>query len=195
MNRELLNKYEERGLGYPFIVSKSGEIIISTKGESLKPKINQMATVIFETIGAVGRVEIDTIEMIGDTNGLIMEIEDEKITGSLFTSAEGISVNDLWGLLKELKTEMKVVAVPEEKPRAQLAPDFLSEIKAILKEYLGDFTERVYQNQLKAQRINPNELYEEDARRFVFALGKAAGMIIGPSKGKDLTNKLLTKLK
>jgi hypothetical protein len=64
-----------------------------------------------------------------------------------------------------------------------------------MKDYLGDFTDRIYQNQLKSQRIKPEELYEEDARRFIFALGKAAGMIIGPSKGKDLTNKLLAKIK
>jgi hypothetical protein len=48
---------------------------------------------------------------------------------------------------------------------------------------------------MKAQRINPNEFNEEDVRRFILALGKAAGMIIGPSKGREAINKMLAKLK
>ena len=68
-------------------------------------------------------------------------------------------------------------------------------MKDAMKDYLGDFTERIFKNQLKAQRIKVEELYDTDARRLVFALGKAAGMIIGPSKGRDMTNKLLELLK
>ena len=68
-------------------------------------------------------------------------------------------------------------------------------MKDTMKDYLGDFTGRIFKNQLKAQRIKVEELYDDDARRLVFALGKAAGMIIGPSKGRDMTNKLLEILK
>lgn len=195
MNQELLNKYGEKGLGSPFTIAKTGETVICQKGEHLKSKIAQMGTVIFETIGAVGRIKIETIEIVGNAKGLIIAVEDDNLIGTLFEPKEGLALVNLWNFLKELKSQPETIVKPEEKPKVKLPPNLLDEIKVILKEYLGDFTDRIYQNQFKAQRIKSEEFFEEDARRLIFALGKAAGMIIGPSKGKELTNKLLGKLK
>jgi hypothetical protein len=195
MDQSVMNKYEEKGLALPFNVSRAGETVVASSGESLKSKISQTGTVIFETIGAVGGIKIDALEIIGSSRGMIMEINDEVIFGSLFDNPEGVSIRNLWHLLGELRSHKEAAAKAEEKPKAALPANTLDTIKAVMKDYLGDFTDRIYQNQLKSQRIKPEELYEEDARRFIFALGKAAGMIIGPSKGKDLTNKLLAKIK
>ena len=84
---------------------------------------------------------------------------------------------------------------PEEKPKVKIDASILDTMKDSMKDYLGDFTDRIFKNQLKAQRIKTEELYDADARRLIFALGKAAGMIIGPSKGHKMTNKLLELLK
>ncbi|MEO0227569.1 MAG: hypothetical protein ABIL70_05920 [candidate division WOR-3 bacterium] len=195
MNQEILDKFEERGLKIVFNVSKDGEAIVSKSGVGLKSKISQTGVVIFETINAIGGVKIDTIEVIGANRGLLLEIGEDNLIGTLFERTETPTFENLWSLLREIKEERAVGVKPEEKPRVMLPPDILDEFKKVLKEYLGDFADRIYQNQIKAQRINIEEVYEEDARRLIFALGKAAGMIIGPTKGKELTNKLLGKLK
>jgi len=195
MNQEALNRLEEKGIGLPFAVSKTGETSVSPKGEQLKSKLSQVGTVIFETIGAVGRVKIDSIEIIGEMKSVIMELDDERLTGSVFEQKQGMAVADVWNSLKELKVQPEAVAKVEEKPKTALPSSVFDDIKALLKDYVGDFADRIYQNQVKAQRIKIDECYEDDAKRLIFALGKAAGMIIGPSKGKDLTNKLLAKLK
>jgi len=200
MKQDFLKNFEEKGLPNPFIASKSGEVAITQSGESLKNEISQMATVIYETIGAIGDIKIDRIEMMGEAKGLIMELDETSIKGSLFEQNESVKLNDLWVLIRELKGEPVAVVEAREKPakekvKVKLESSVLDEMKTILKDYLGDFTERIYKNQLKGQRINIDEFYDDDARRLIFALGKAAGMIIGPSKGHILTNKLLELLK
>ena len=190
-----MNKYEAEGLPLPFIILSNGETFVSQSGESLKNEISQMAMVIFETIRAVGRVKIDTIEIIGDKKCVIMGLEDTRAAGSIFEPTAELVPGNLWSLISKLKTQPSEVVVPTEKPKVKLETIILDQVKTILKDYLGDFTERIYQNQIKAQHIKPDELYEEDLRRLMFALGKAAGMIIGPSKGNELTNKLLKIIK
>ena len=195
MDQKILKTYEEKGLPCPFSIVSSGEISVSQKGESLKNEMSHMAMIIFETINAIGGIKIDTLEIIGERKGVLMELDDERIVGSVVDQAKEYEPETLWKLIAELKGQESVAAPPKEKLKVKIAADVFDKMKVILKDYLGDFTERIYKNQLKNQRINPDECYDEDARRFIFALGKAAGMIIGPSKGTELTNKLLKLLK
>lgn len=215
MAQDLLNRFEKKGLSCPFIASKTGGVVVASSAESIKNEIAQMTTVIFETIGAVGDIDIDKIEILTDTKSLVLALDQENLMGSLFEQTEGVIIDDIWSSLKELKEQSAGVAVaeekevkekkveekkveekkPEEKPKVQIDASILDNMKDTMKDYLGDFTGRIFKNQLKAQRIKVEELYDDDARRLVFALGKAAGMIIGPSKGRDMTNKLLEILK
>lgn len=195
MKEEILNKIEDRGLGLPFIVKKNGETITSHSGEANKSKFSQTGTVLFESIGAVGGIKIDIIEIVGSVQSLLCDISEEELIGHLYVTSQTGILDNIWNAIKDIRAKGKEEVVEIEKPKEKFAPAFLDQLKVIVQDYLGDFTERVYQNQLKAQRIKIEELYEEDVRRFIFALGKAAGMIIGPTKGKDLTNKLLAKLK
>ena len=220
MAQELLNSFEKKGLSCPFIASKTGDLVVASSAESIKNEIAQMTTVIFETIGAVGDIDIDKIEILADSKCLVLALDQENLMGSLFEQSEDVAIDDIWSSLQELKEQSAGIAVaekakpkekpeekpkekpeekpkekPEEKPRAIIDASILDNMKDAMKDYLGDFTERIFKNQLKAQRIKVEELYDTDARRLVFALGKAAGMIIGPSKGRDMTNKLLELLK
>ncbi len=192
---ELLNKIENRGLGLPFISKKDGETITSKIGEQQKQKFSQTATVVFETIGALGGIKIDTLEIVGSNQSLLFDIGEGDLIGHIYATSQRGILDSIYNAIKEIRIHKKVEGVEEEKPKEKYSPEFLDQLKSIVHSYLGDFADRVFQNQLKAQRIKAEELYEEDIRRFIFALGKAAGMIIGPTKGKDLTNKLLAKLK
>lgn len=192
---EILNKIEERGLGLPFIVKKDGDTLTSQGGEVQKAKFSQTGTVLFETIGAVGGIKIEVIEIIGSKQSLLCDFSEEDVVGHLYATSQASLQDSMWSAIREIRSKQKVEVVEAEKPKERFTPEVLNELKAVVQEYLGDFTERIFQNQIKAQRIKSDELYEEDIKRFIFALGKAAGMIIGPTKGKDLTNKLLGRLK
>jgi len=192
---EILNKIEDRGLGLPFISQKDGETTTSKTGEAQRQKFFQTATVVFETIGALGGIKIDTLEIVGSKQSLLCDIGEDDLVGHIYATTQAGVLENIYSAIKEIRARKKAEDVEEEKPKVKYEPGFLDQLKSIVQDYLGDFADRVFQNQLKAQRIKAEELYEEDVKRLIFALGKAAGMIIGPTKGKDLTNKLLAKLK
>ena len=201
MMPEILDRLEKKGLTWLFRCNDNGEVVTSQAGAVYKNEISQMATVIFETIGALGDIKVDRIQIMGEKKGIIMNLESEGLVGSLFHHSPGASVDELWGALEELK---KQVPQPAERQKVETAgvtlrtkvnAQIFDEMKERVKGYLGDFTDRIFKNQLKAQRINLDELYDEDVRRFILALGKAASMIIGPSKGHEMTNRLMALLK
>jgi len=192
---EILNKIEDRGLGLPFISQKDGETTTSKTGETQRQKFSQTATVVFETIGALGGIKIDTLEIVGSNQSLLCDIGEDDLVGHIYATAQTGVLENIINAIKEVRAHKKIEGVEEEKPKEKYEPGLLDQLKSIVQDYLGDFADRVFQNQIKAQRIKAEELYEEDVKRLIFALGKAAGMIIGPTKGKDLTNKLLAKLK
>ena len=132
MNQQMVNKLEEKGLSCPFVIAKTGETTVSEKNSSLKAKLSQMGTVIYESIGAVGRIKIETIEILGKIKGLIMEVEDEHIVGGLFDQPLNKSIPDIYALIKDTRSQAKPVTAPEAKPKVQFSPVFLDELKAIL---------------------------------------------------------------
>ncbi len=232
MAQELIKKLEAKGLKAGFVADTQGQVFCGQKSSSLQAEIAQMATVIFETIGAVGDVSVDQIQIIGGSKGVVAQISKDRMVGSILNGDEYGSVNSIFNTLEEMKGVEIAVEVPVKKPepvvekvqpeikpevkkpvgklveetvekpevavekqKVKLDAGILDTMKTTLKDYVGDFSERIFNNQLKAQRIKSEEMYDEDARRLIFALGKAAGMIIGPSKGRDMTNKLLALLK
>jgi hypothetical protein len=137
-------------------------------------------------------VKIEQVEIIGGKKGVIMDLDAEGLIGTLFEPAAGVVLADYWKLLKELRVKPSV-SVPRR--MAIVDPAILEKIKTILQDYVGDFTERIFQNQLKNQGINVKELHEEDVRRLILALGKATSMIVGRSKGRELSSKLTELVK
>ncbi len=195
MEKGILNEFEEKGLLCAFTASTSGTAEVSQNGESLKSKISHMATVIFETIGVIGDIKIDTIEIIGNARGLIMELQEKNFVGVLFDQAGNLTRAAVWLRVRELKDKLVTAAASMKRSEIIVEATILEKIKSIVGDYLGDFSERIFQNQLKKHNIKPEEFFDEDARVLIYGLGKAAGMIIGPTKGREMQNKLLALLR
>ena len=137
-----------------FVISRTGDIAVAQSAEEKKNELAQMAMIIFETLSAIGEIKIERIEILGDTKGLIMELGEESLLGSLFENREGVAISELWNLLDRLKKRPRAPAEGPERRRQRLEASTLEKVKEIMKNYLGDFTERIYKNQLKSQRIN-----------------------------------------
>lgn len=195
MEQEILNEFEKKGLLCAFTASASGKADVSQSGESLKSNISQMATVIFETIGVIGDIKIDTIEMMGNVKGLVMELQEKNFVGGLFNQAGNLTRADVWRRVRELKNTLVAAAASMKRSEIKVEATILEKIRAITGDYLGDFSERIFQNQLRKHNIKPDEFFDEDARILMYGLGKAASMIIGPTKGREMQNKLLALLK
>ena len=193
MDKEILNNIATKGLPMPFSVSKDKGTLVSDAAACHEEQITQMALVVQETISAIGEVKIERIEMVGDKRGIIMDLDAEGLVGTLFEPAEGKVPVRYWDLIKELR--VKPAAVAPLRRMAIVDATILDKIKAILQDYVGDFTERIYKNQMKNQGINVDELHAEDVRRLILALAKATSMIVGRSKGRELSKKLTELVK
>jgi hypothetical protein len=189
----VLNQYAEKGLSSCFVISRTGDIAVARDAEGKKDQLMQMALVVFETIGAIGEVKIDKIEIVGDSRGLIMQLGEESLLGSLFENREGVIIEELWMLLEDIKS--RPAAAVGERTQEILDAALLGKMKRIMADYLGDFTDRIYKNQLKAQGITVEELSPKDVHRLIATVTKAASMIIGPTKSREMRNKLLNLLK
>lgn len=189
----ILNRYAEKGLSSCFVISRTGDIAVARDAEGKKDQLLQMALVVFETINAIGEIKVDKMEIVGESRGLIMQLGEESLLGSLFENREGVVIEELWTLLEDIKK--RPVASVGERKQELLEAAMLEKMKLIMADYLGDFTERIYNIQLKSQDIHTEELYAKDIRRLIAALTKAASMIIGPTKSRDMRNKLLALLK
>jgi hypothetical protein len=193
LDLKTLNDAVTKGLPMPFAVTKSGETLVADATASYKDKLAQVALVIFETISALGEVKIATIEVIGDKKGVVLDLDDEGLLGTIFQPRDDMTPVEYPKLLRELRIK-PAAAVPMGR-LAVVDPSILSKIKSILQEYVGDFTERIFQNQMKNQGIKAEELHGEDVRRLILALGKATGMIVGRKKGRELSSKLTELVK
>ncbi|KPK62515.1 hypothetical protein AMJ83_10720 [candidate division WOR_3 bacterium SM23_42] len=194
MDKDALNNVAARGLPMPFSVSKTRATLVSDAAAVYKEQIGQMALVVFETISTLGEVKIERIEIVGDKRGIIMDLHGEGLIGTIFEPAEGAVPPSYWNLLKELRTKPIAAVVPSRR-MALVDAAILEKIKTILQDYVGDFTDRIYQNQMKNQGINVEELHAEDVRRLILALAKATSMIVGRSKGRELSKKLTELVK
>ena len=132
MAQELLNSFEAKGLSCPFIAARSGDVTIASSGESLKNEIAQMTTVIYETIGAVGDIDIDQIELLADVKCLVLAIDKQNLLGSLFDQSDGIALDNIWATLRQLKEQSSGVAVAEKEKVKEVVeekPEEVPEVK------------------------------------------------------------------
>ena len=193
MEKAVLNSAAEKGLPMPFAASISGDALASDAAVAYREQIAQMAMVIFETMKALGEVKIEKIEIKGDRKSIIIKLIEDGLFGTIIEPADDITRPELWNLLDGLRA--KPAATPAERRVALVDPAVLDKIKTILGEYVGDFTDRIFQNQLKNQNIKVEELHAEDVRRIILALSKATSMIVGRSKGRELSKRLTELVK
>ncbi|MBE0433117.1 hypothetical protein IBX73_06595 [candidate division WOR-3 bacterium] len=193
MDKETLNGAAAKGLPMPFSATASGVVLEADPAAAYHEQIAQMATVIFETLEAVGEVKIENIEIGGSKKSIIMDLHGDSLIGTIAGPPDITERADIRRLLDELHA--RTAPGPAARRTALVDPGVLEKIKKILSEYVGDFTERIFRNQLKNQNINVDELHEEDVRRVILALSKATGMIVGRAKGREMSKRLIDLVK
>lgn len=193
MDKEILNHAAARGLPMPFSATVSGVVLEADQAAAFHERIAQMATVIFETLEAVGEVKIENVEIRGSKKSIIMELHGDGLIGTIAETPDIAARAEIRKLLREVHD--RKAPGPAERRTALVDPGVLEKIKNILSEYVGDFTERIFRNQLKNQNIKVDELHQEDVRRVILALSKATGMIVGRAKGREMSKRMIDLVK
>ncbi len=189
---ELIKKYDDQGLAKVFLFEQGGELFVPKSEESQRDNLSQIGVIVFETIAALGQFPIAEIGVMGSDRGVIIKIHDQKLVGSAFDAGAdyGVIQERLGQFIQELS-----VPVKEKVVEVKVEENIFERIKTECLAYLGDFAEKIYQNQLKATKVNVAEAKVDDVKKLIFGLNKAASMIIGPKRAKEMTDKLLEFIK
>ncbi|MEO0225523.1 MAG: hypothetical protein ABIL05_01070 [candidate division WOR-3 bacterium] len=194
---EVVKKYATDFLDQVFVSELGNEVVASTTDEKVLNDINQITVIIRETIAAVGQLPIKEIGIFGSEKGLLLRLFDQRMIGSSFKGDTEYSL--VQERLEQINQELiRKPEKPEEKivvEAVKVDTSILERVKNECLNYLGDFTEKIFSNQLKAQKINVNEPKIDDIKRLILGLSKAGSMIIGPKRAKEMTDKLLTLIK
>ncbi len=89
----------------------------------------------------------------------------------------------------------KKEAPPEEKEDIIIPATVFDEMAKTLNEYLGDFSETIFENQLSDLKIKTEPTPFSTLQKLCFSLQKASAMLIGPSQAREMVDKLLALIK
>ncbi|RKX70411.1 hypothetical protein DRP53_05085 [candidate division WOR-3 bacterium] len=172
----------------PFIYESSGKVYCEVDAE----KIDQIGTMLIQTLESLGIDGLDLLEVAGTKRSVAMRVAEGRIVGSIYQKG---TIEEIQARLDEIE---KTLAAEGEAEVAEATLDLkaLSEkINMILTEFLGDFAPRVYRNQLKVLGIEEGELALSKVKELIYALGNAASLMIGPTQSQEMTERLFMLIK
>jgi len=144
----------------------------------------------------ISGIPLEGINLKYNNNCFILFEKDEVFYGVL--TKEEIEIDKI---LEIINKKIEVKKVKEEKPKItptieeiKVSPEVFDKIKEILKEYLGAFSETIFENQLKDTRLSKEDATLSKTKKFITNLQNAASMIIGPLKAREMGNKMLKLL-
>lgn len=198
---ELIKKYEAQDFAQIFMLERGGELHASNIEDKLRNDVNQIGVIVFETLAAIGPFPVEEIGILGSDRCVHLRVTDRRLVISTFKPEVdyGVVQERVAQLTQELLAQPTAPVVEEKVEKVvaevKIEPGVLDRIKAECSSYLGDFAEKIYQNQLKAQKVNTAEIKVDEVKRLIFGLNKAGSMIIGPKRAKEMTDKLLELVK
>jgi len=222
--KEILKRLNENNavLG-SFYFKGTENIAVFTENYNIpESRIKRVSLVLIQTMDALGGAYFDRFLLEGENNRIAIYKFDDGYYGVVFERTTSFVTME--SLLKSTVTqvpvtEKKVVeerGKPEIKPKEKkeekpikrekppekviekeepVLPEVFDKIKEILFEYLGDFSDTIFENQLVDTGIKIESATTSKVKKFCFALQKASAMLIGPPNAREMVDKLLVLLK
>jgi len=213
--KELIQELSKNNLIAGSFYFKGNENLVSFTDKYSVPesRIRRIALVLTQTMDALGGIVFDRYILGGDDKRISIYKINEGYCGIIFQSDIPFrSIDNVYqGVISKLqavkekekekekpaKKITKIAKVQETtevpvKKDKMLDPSVFEKIKEILSQYLGDFTETIFENQMSDLKIDQKSAMFSKVQKMCFSLQKASGMIIGPSFAKEMVDKLLS---
>ncbi len=218
--KELLQKLSKNDLVLGSFFFKESENFFSFTEKYSVPelRIRRVALVLTQTIDTLGGIVFDRFLLEGEDKRISIYKFDDGYCGIIFQN--NVPFSSIESLYQELiskippvEVEVKEKPVPKvpekevrripkkevrvitEKEETILAPSIFEDIKEILTQYLGDFSDTIFENQMSDMKINPEFATFSKVQKLFFSLQKASAMLIGPSHAREMVDKLLSLIK
>jgi hypothetical protein len=183
-------------------------------------RIKRIALVLTQTMDALGGMVFDRFLLEGEDKRISLFSHDGGYCGIVFQS--NVPYTSIENIYTELISKAPVIEEkpPEAKPEPAVAPKpkkeapkvevkpppkekedkiipatVFDEMGKILNEYLGDFSETIFENQMSDLKVKTEPTPFSKLQRLCFSLQKASAMLIGPSQAREMVDKLLSLIK
>jgi hypothetical protein len=220
--KELLQELSKHDLVLGSFYFKENQNFFSFTDQYTVPetRIKRIALVLTQTMDALGGMVFDRFLLEGEDKRISLFSHDGGYCGIVFqrtvpyTSIENIYtelISKAPAVEEKPPPEVKpepVAAKPkaeapkvEEKPlpkekEDQIIPaSVFDEMGKILNEYLGDFSETIFENQMADLKVKAEATPFSKLQKLCFSLQKASAMLIGPSQAREMVDKLLGLIK
>lgn len=182
-------------------------------------RIKRISLVLTQTMDALGGMIFDRFLLEGEDKRISLFSHDGGYCGIIFkNTVPYMSIENIYSELiskapvaEEKPPEVKPEAVtpkpkveapkPKEKAPPEVKEDpiipatVFDEMGKILKDYLGDFSDTIFENQLSDLKIKTEPTPFSMLQKLCFSLQKSSAMLIGPSQARELVDKLLSLIK
>lgn len=182
-------------------------------------RIKRIALVLTQTMDALGGMVFDRFLLEGEDKRISLFSHDGGYCGVIFNSnVPFTSIENIYtGLISKAPVieEKPPAAEPEPvaaKPRPVTPPveekppvaekedeiipaGIFDEMGKVLNEYLGDFSETIFENQMSDLKVKIEPTPFSKLQKLCFSLQKASAMLIGPSQAREMVDKLLSLIK
>jgi hypothetical protein len=218
--KEILNELSENEivLGSFYFSEKENLFSFSDKYRVPESRIKRIALVLTQTMDAIGGISFDRFLLEGEDKRISIFKYNSGYCGIVFRKDTPFnSIETVYKKVvskappvtekKEEKPAPKVVEkeIPKppkkevrEEPEKEdkiLSPGVFDKMGEILNEYLGDFSETIFENQMSDMKIKSEPTPFSKVQKLCFSLQKASAMLIGPSHAREMVDKLLAMLK
>lgn len=219
--KELLQELSKHDLILGSFYFKENENLFSFTDQYNVPetRIRRIALVLTQTMDALGGMVFDRFLLEGEDKRISLFSHDGGYCGIVFQSnVPYTSIENIYTELikkapvaEEKPPEAKpepVEAKPkveapkvEKKPPPKEVEDVIipasvfDDMSKILNEYLGDFSETIFENQMSDLKLKSEPTPFSKLQKLCFSLQKASAMLIGPSQAREMVDKLLSLIK
>ncbi len=185
-------------------------------------RIKRIALVLSQTMDALGGGVFRRFFLEGEDKRVSIFQHSGGYCGIVFSNI--VPFRNIENIFVEAVSEAKEIAVEKEvpakeKPKLKLAekpkkiskeklavkiapkediilnPSIFAKIREILIEYLGDFSDTIFENQMSDMKLDEKSASLSGVQKLCFSLQKASAMLIGPSSAREMVDKLLTTIK
>lgn len=167
-----------------FVLRPDHETIVDEPHQAYIPTIIHVGVVLRETIKAVDEPELKMIAILGDQASLWIRSSAHGLCGCLAQPGEEKRARELLTELVE-EPDLLLPRYPEE---------VLSAIRTITCQFLHEFAEPVLDRLMKKYEIDPTRPKKAAVKKLVAELEHAAGLLLGPSQGRQMADQLTEEL-
>ncbi len=154
-------------------------------------RVERIVVVMQQTLDALER-EIDSFLLKGKEMDVVFIRHEGALLGVILPP--GASLSDIREKVEDVKGALvpsqRRGPTPVKKAVIELPSEVIPKLKEIAVEYLSDFAEDIFEDQMDEVGVDPEKPRRDKVMDLCFGLQRSASMLLGPTKAREMVDKM-----